>query len=187
LRPWAAHNLTSGYQRREFWTIFLKTMRKQQNSDFTEAKKLAHSIAQDMVDPIKSKNSKGSVDFITTGPGDPELLTLKSRKAINKADTVIYDKSVSQEIIELARREALMLSSEQASEILVHHALNGQHIVRLSASGEFPKQEISSLTQHSIPFMLLPGVEIKQRHKIPTHLFSIPHKTVHLQSSSKAA
>ena len=47
--------------------------------------------------------------FVGGGPGDPELLTLKARRALDEADVVIYDRLITPEILELARREAVMI------------------------------------------------------------------------------
>ena len=47
--------------------------------------------------------------LVGTGPGDPELLTLKARRLLHEADVVIHDRLVPQAILELARREATIL------------------------------------------------------------------------------
>lgn len=45
--------------------------------------------------------------IVGAGPGDPERLTLKARRALHDADVVIYDRLVSSDVLELARREAM--------------------------------------------------------------------------------
>lgn len=44
-----------------------------------------------------------------TGPGDPELLTLKAVRAIQRADLVLYDRLVSNDVLELVREDARLL------------------------------------------------------------------------------
>src|SRR5690606_21974910 len=53
---------------------------------------------------------EGIVHFVGAAPGDPELLTLRARKLLHEADVVIHDRLVPQPILELARREAVILS-----------------------------------------------------------------------------
>jgi uroporphyrin-III C-methyltransferase/precorrin-2 dehydrogenase/sirohydrochlorin ferrochelatase len=50
--------------------------------------------------------SRGSLALVGAGPGDAELLTLKALRALQAADIVLYDHSVSEAVLELARREA---------------------------------------------------------------------------------
>jgi uroporphyrin-III C-methyltransferase/precorrin-2 dehydrogenase/sirohydrochlorin ferrochelatase len=52
----------------------------------------------------------GFVSFVGAGPGGPDLMTLKARKVLDEADVVLYDALVAPEILELARREALMVN-----------------------------------------------------------------------------
>ena len=53
---------------------------------------------------------KGKVYLVGAGPGDPELLTIKALKLLQKADIVFYDSLVSDEIIELVRRDAKLIN-----------------------------------------------------------------------------
>ena len=47
--------------------------------------------------------------LVGTGPGDPELLTLKARRLLHEADVVIHDRLVPAAVLELARREATIV------------------------------------------------------------------------------
>lgn len=51
----------------------------------------------------------GSVSLVGTGPGDPELLTLKAVRAIEKADLILYDRLVSNDVLSLVRGDARLL------------------------------------------------------------------------------
>ena len=50
--------------------------------------------------------SKGQVTLVGAGPGDPDLLTLKALGALQEATVILYDNLVSDEVLELGRREA---------------------------------------------------------------------------------
>src|SRR5262249_55183714 len=86
----------------------------------------------------------GKVILAGAGPGDPELLTLKTLRWLQKADVVVVDRLVSPEIIsEYTRPDALVVpvgkqcnsnaSTPQSviNELLVAHALEGRLVVRL--------------------------------------------------------
>lgn len=61
---------------------------------------------------------RGHVTFVGAGPGDPGLLTLKARQALDQADVVIHDRLVSAEILDLARREATLLNVGKKAMVL---------------------------------------------------------------------
>tara|TARA_R110002012_G_scaffold196420_1_gene364853 strand:- start:3648 stop:5042 length:1395 start_codon:yes stop_codon:yes gene_type:complete len=115
----------------------------------------------------------GHIAFVGGGPGDPELLTLKARRALDEADVVIYDRLISPEILELARREALMIdvgkegfgpstSQETINDLLVEHASGGAQVVRLK-SGDATvfgrlDEEIDAVDAHNIGWHIVPGI-----------------------------
>ena len=57
------------------------------------------------------KADEGHAVFVSAGPGDPDLLTLKARKELDIADVIIHDRLISNEILELARREAVIINA----------------------------------------------------------------------------
>ncbi|MEX0364655.1 MAG: uroporphyrinogen-III C-methyltransferase, partial [Ruegeria sp.] len=107
------------------------------------------------------------------GPGDPELLTLKARKALEEADVVIYDRLISKEILELARREATMIDvgkeafgpstpQETINDLIVEHGLKGSQVVRLK-SGDATvfgrlDEEIEAVTEAGVDYHIVPGI-----------------------------
>lgn len=115
----------------------------------------------------------GHIAFVGGGPGDPELLTLKARRALDEADVVIYDRLISPQILELARREALMIdvgkegfgpSTSQAhiNALLIEHAKSGAQVVRLK-SGDATvfgrlDEEIDAIDAHQIGWHIVPGI-----------------------------
>ena len=127
-----------------------------------------------LLDTHLSKTARtGHVAFVGGGPGDPELLTLKARRALDEADVVIYDRLITPEILELARREATMIdvgkegfgpstSQDTINDLLVHHAKTGAQVVRLK-SGDATvfgrlDEEIDAVDAHDIGWHIVPGI-----------------------------
>ncbi len=115
----------------------------------------------------------GHVTFVGAGPGDPELLTVKARKALHEADVVIHDRLITPEILELARREALIVDAgkegfgpstpqEDIDAMLVKHAADGHHVVRLK-SGDATvfgrlDEEIEACIDSEVAYSVIPGI-----------------------------
>jgi len=115
----------------------------------------------------------GFVSFVGSGPGDPELLTLKARKALDAADVVIHDRLVTAEILELARREAILVdvgktgfgpatSQAEINQLIVQHARDGHHVVRLKSGDPavFGRldEELDACTEAGIATGIVPGI-----------------------------
>ncbi len=90
----------------------------------------------------------GKVYLVGAGPGDPELLTLKAARLLERADVIIHDGLVSQEILDLASPSAQLVSvakkrslhsvpQDQINQILVREAGKGQLVVRLKGGDPF--------------------------------------------------
>jgi precorrin-4/cobalt-precorrin-4 C11-methyltransferase len=108
------------------------------------------------------------VYFIGAGPGDPELLTIKAKKVIQRADVIIYAGSlVNAEIMKLAPLQAEIYNSAELSleEItaLIVSAVNEDKMVARLHSGD-PSiygaigEQMEYLKQQNIPFEVIPGV-----------------------------
>jgi collagenase-like PrtC family protease len=102
----------------------------------------------------------GFVSFISSGPGDPELLTLKAARLLSQADVILFDDLSAGPILSHCRAEADLIAvgkragrlspkQDQVSRLLVDHALTGAKVVRLKSgdSGIFGRleEEISAL------------------------------------------
>jgi uroporphyrin-III C-methyltransferase len=107
------------------------------------------------------------------GPGDPELLTVKTVRILEKADVIIYDRLVSAEILALANPEATFIYAGKAqgrqeamqSEIfrwMLHHAERADIIVRLKSGDPtvFGRcgEEMEFLREHGIEAEIIPGI-----------------------------
>jgi len=115
----------------------------------------------------------GFVSFVGSGPGDPELLTLKAVDRLKRADAVLYDDLSSGPILEHVRDGADLVSvgkragrtsprQDHVSRLLVDYAKTGQRVVRLKSgdSGIFGRleEELVALHAAGIEFEIIPGV-----------------------------
>jgi uroporphyrin-III C-methyltransferase len=115
----------------------------------------------------------GFVSFVSSGPGDPELLTLKAVKRLEAADAVLFDDLSSGPILSHARADADMVGvgkragrpspkQDHVSQLLVEYAQSGAHVVRLKSgdSGVFGRleEEMVALRAAGIKYEIIPGV-----------------------------
>jgi len=115
----------------------------------------------------------GFVSFVSSGPGDPELLTLKAVSRLQSADAVLFDDLSAGPILQHARagadlvgvgKRAGRLSPKQdhVSRLLVDYARGGAKVVRLKSgdSGLFGRleEEIIALREAGIGYEIIPGV-----------------------------
>ncbi len=163
--------LPMGRKRRDFWSAFYFGAGPKALEDGQEA--VIPALENLLDSHVMTTAKQGSVDLVGAGPGDPELLTLKARNALDKADVVIHDRLVTPEILELARREAIIIdagkegfgaSMAQADidALIVQHALDGHHVVRLKAGDPtvFGRldEEIEAIEAQGIPYRIIPGI-----------------------------
>jgi uroporphyrin-III C-methyltransferase/precorrin-2 dehydrogenase/sirohydrochlorin ferrochelatase len=121
----------------------------------------------------KAKIATGFVSLVGAGPGDSELLTLKAFRLLQEADTIVYDRLVSNEILELARLDATKidvgkessnhtLPQDEITALLVRLAKEGQQVVRLKGGDPFifgrGGEEIEGLISEGIDFQVIPGI-----------------------------
>jgi uroporphyrin-III C-methyltransferase/precorrin-2 dehydrogenase/sirohydrochlorin ferrochelatase/uroporphyrin-III C-methyltransferase len=117
----------------------------------------------------------GKVILAGAGPGDPELLTIKTLRYLQRADVVIVDRLVSPEIIRYyTRPEAEIIpvgkqnrnqastSQAEINTLLVEHARQGRLVVRLKGGDvsifSNVLDELQTLVRHQIPYELIPGI-----------------------------
>jgi uroporphyrin-III C-methyltransferase len=115
----------------------------------------------------------GFVSFVSSGPGDPDLLTLRAVDRLRAADAVLFDDLSSGPILEYAKPGADLIGvgkragrsspkQDHVSRLLVDYASGGIHVVRLKSgdAGIFGRleEETTALTQAGIKFEIIPGV-----------------------------
>ena len=168
----AANALPHGRIRRRFWSRYYDEIGPRALIDGGE--EAVHAALDALlVQMLGEDRENGHVALIGAGPGDPELLTLKARKALHEADVVIHDRLVSPEILELARREAIVIevgktpngpSWKQADidALIVEHAAQGAHVARLKSGDPVVfgrlDEEMDALDAAGISFTIVPGI-----------------------------
>jgi uroporphyrin-III C-methyltransferase len=115
----------------------------------------------------------GKVYLVGAGPGDPKLLTIKAAELLKEADVVIYDRLVSEEILNLADPKAEKLyvgkrtgkhdvPQDKITELIIEKAQGGGKIVRLKGGDPFMfgrgGEEAEALVESGIEFEIVPGV-----------------------------
>lgn len=117
---------------------------------------------------VDCKNDLGQVLFVGAGPGDPDLITLKGKKALEEADRVIYAGSlVNPEILRHCREGIALFDSagltlEETIAIMAEGVKNGEKVVRLhtgdpSVYGAIQEQ-MHCLDEWDITYGVIPGV-----------------------------
>lgn len=154
-----AERLPRGRARRAFWSDFF-------------ARPTADPDAL-LAEHLGAPADAGRISFVGAGPGDPDHLTLRARKMLDAADVVIHDRLVPQPILELARREAIVIeagktgfgaamSQEDINRLIVAHAATGAHVVRLKSGDPtvFGRldEEVDACDAAGIPWDIVPGV-----------------------------
>lgn len=119
------------------------------------------------------KQKLGNVFLVGTGPGDPELLTMKAMRVIKEADLLLYDRLVSNDVLDLVRSDARLLyvgktagyhsrTQEEIHELLLSFAEVGATVVRLKGGDPLVfgrgGEEMDFLQQQGIQVKVVPGI-----------------------------
>jgi uroporphyrin-III C-methyltransferase/precorrin-2 dehydrogenase/sirohydrochlorin ferrochelatase len=158
-------------QRRRFWESFFDgpiAADVLAGRDDEAQARIDHALAQG-----EEKSARGEVSLVGAGPGDPGLLTLRALRALQNADVVLYDRLVSAQVLDLARRDAEKIyvgkaaghahvPQEGINRLLVELALQGKRVCRLKGGDPFifgrGGEELEELARAGIRFEVVPGI-----------------------------
>ena len=121
----------------------------------------------------ETTKSAGRVVIAGAGPGDPELITLRAARSLERADAVIYDRLVSPQLLDLCppgcRRifagkaaGSHTMAQGEINALLIGLARRGNEVVRLKGGDPFVfgrgGEEALALAEAGVPFEIIPGV-----------------------------
>nr|WP_216628428.1 siroheme synthase CysG [Pseudoalteromonas caenipelagi] len=155
--------------RRQFWeSVFdSSVVSKVQAGDTLGATEQLHDMLNAKPEP------EGEVYVVGAGPGDPELLTLKALQLMQQADVVVYDYLVSDEIMDLVRRDADLVcvgkrlgnhsvKQEDTNQMLVDLAKQGKKVCRIKGGDPFiygrGGEEVQVLAANQVRYQIVPGI-----------------------------
>jgi len=162
---------SSAFHRKRFWEKALRGSIAETvfSGNLQQAEAM---LEQSLTEPV-AEPAVGEVYLIGAGPGDPDLLTFRAFRLLQQAEVVLYDRLVSQQILDQIspdvekvyvgkRRADHAVPQPAINQQLVDYAVAGKRVARLKGGDPFifgrGGEEIELLAQHRIPFQVIPGI-----------------------------
>ena len=170
-RKQVQEKLPEGPARRIFWENVFESPIAEQMLAGREQEAEVH--LQQALDAAAGQPVRGEVYLVGAGPGDPDLLTFRALRLMQKADVVLYDNLVSEGVMALVRRDAERiyvgkrrshhtLPQQEINSLLVKLAQEGKRVLRIKGGDPFifgrGGEEIETLAGQGIPFQVVPGI-----------------------------
>ncbi len=171
IRDRITNRFANPQDRRAFWQRFAEAAFKEETGHRSIDSVLAEFAPANQPNATNSKT--GAVTLVGAGPGDPDLLTVMAIRALQGADVILFDALVSDEILEMARREAKRMlvgkrggrescKQDDINEMMVSLARAGKNVVRLKAGDPMifgrAGEEIERLKSAGIHCSVVPGI-----------------------------
>ena len=170
-------------QRRPFWeriiggivgTRVLAGDESDASTKFKTELEASYKVSDATAGEAPADSRVGEVYLIGAGPGDPDLLTLRAVQLLQQADVILYDRLVSDAVLDRARRDAQRVfvgketggdhhaTQARIHELLVQYAKRGLRVARLKGGDPFifgrGGEEIEALQAHGVPYVVVPGI-----------------------------
>ncbi|WP_404406362.1 siroheme synthase CysG [Pelagibacterium halotolerans] len=155
--------LAPGAERRAFW---------ERLADYAFRADPGDNSPEGWIEKAKAA-PEGRVTLVGAGPGDAEYLTIKAVRALQSADVILFDDLVSDDVLELARREAKRIlvgkrggrescKQDDINAMMLSLAKQGRSVVRLKSGDPMifgrAGEEIAALEAENIPVEVVPGI-----------------------------
>lgn len=161
-------------RRRRFWDRFFSGAAAMPASDAAADLDIERALrAAVEAGHAGRQGQRGEVWLIGAGPGDPDLLTLRALQLLQECDVVLYDRLVSDAVLDRVRRDAerIFVGKESGAhrvtqarihDLMVEHALRGRRVARLKGGDPLVfgrgGEEMAVLAARGIPVTVVPGV-----------------------------
>jgi uroporphyrinogen III methyltransferase/synthase len=114
-----------------------------------------------------------TVYLVGAGPGDPRLITVRGDDLLRRADVIVYDRLVSDALLDLAHPDCLLidagkgpgdvaLTQDETTQALIEHGRSGALVVRLKGGDPFVfgrgGEEADALREAGVAYEIVPGV-----------------------------
>ncbi len=159
-------------QRRRFWSNVMTgkvTQLLKANKDEAAKAEISRLLNQEQTDEA----SEGEVYLVGAGPGDPDLLTLGALRLMQRAEIILHDRLVSDEVLALCpsdaeyvyvgkERSSHAMRQQRINQRLVDYAQQGKRVLRLKGGDPFifgrGGEEIETLADQGVKFQVVPGI-----------------------------
>ncbi|MBX2870228.1 MAG: siroheme synthase CysG [Acidiferrobacterales bacterium] len=170
-RPTVRSTLSQASLRKLFWEKVL--LGSVAESVFSGKMQHAEQLLEETLHQPQEQMKQGEVYLIGAGPGDPDLLTFRAFRLLQQAEVVLYDRLVSEKILQQVNQDAELIyvgkkrsnhavPQPSINQRLLDYALEGKRVARLKGGDPFifgrGGEEIELLAKHRVPFQVVPGI-----------------------------